>query len=359
MDPRIRPPAGTREVDSQPHPSRGGNPYKDETRRMVLEYHLQGVDLDSPDINAIRANRKFPSLSTCRRWIELYYLTGDIFPKRASGNNCAVRELKGQPLERLALFRIVCPKATLAECRAHLYNLDPTVAPYSNSQIHRAEKLLGLRRKAASTTADNAYLPINLQRREAYHTQPPPLGIDGVPNADLICYDEAGFFLEAQDRKFGKTVAALRCHQNGAYGQGRKVNLILAISGDNADPMRWHEMWMEGGTTITRCHDFIRRILADLALRHPGRQFVFTMDNLGAHKNPLVLNEITAAGHLYVFRAPYWPVDGAVEYVFNTLHVRLQFYFNRLTTIEALRNRINLIIGMIPSFARYFRHVRQ
>ena len=63
---------------------------------------------------------------------------------------------------------------------------------------------------------------------------------------------------------------------------------------------------MEGGTTIERFYGFIDHILDDLDQNHPGRSFDFTMDNLSAHKNPLVTNRILNAGHRYVFRAPYW-----------------------------------------------------
>jgi hypothetical protein len=50
------------------------------------------------------------------------------------------------------------------------------------------------------------------------------------------------------------------------------------------------------------------------------------------------------AGHIYVFHAPYWPVDGAVEYVFNAIQLKLRIYFNRLETMDDLRNRINLTL---------------
>ena len=237
------------------------------------------------------------------------------------------------------------------------FHLDPTVDPFFHSQVHRAEDLLGLRRKAASTTADMAFAPVNLKKREYYWSQPPPLGMAGVNTADIIDIDEAGFKLEHQNRKHGKTVSALRCDQPGVYGRGKKLNLLLAISADDVNRMRWHETWMDGGTTITKFDDFIGMIIDDLAARFPGRRFVFTMDNLNSHKNPMILNMIHNAGHVYVFRAPYWPTDGAVGYVFNTVQTRLKVYFNKLTTMDELKNRINLIIGTIPSFYRYFLHV--
>ena len=158
----------------------------------------------------------------------------------------------GEKLEKLALYRCVFPKATQAECRAYLFNLDPTVDPVSNSQLHRAEKLLGLRRKAASATADQAYTSANMMKRDLYWSEPPPLGVNGVPTRDMIDVDEAGFKLEDQIRKFGKTVSALRCDQPGVYGSGAKANLLLAISGDPVLAMRWWDMWRKGGTTLDR-----------------------------------------------------------------------------------------------------------
>jgi transposase len=49
-----------------------------------------------------------------------------------------------------------------------------------------------------------------------------------------------------------------------------------------------------------------------------GRQNVRTQEGLitGA-----------GAGHRYLFRAPYWSVDGPIEYVFNTIHTHLLSYF--------------------------------
>jgi hypothetical protein len=196
--------------------------------------------------------------------------------------------------------------------------LIPKKDPYSSSQVHRAEKLLGLKWKAASMT-DLAYLPQNMTLREYYWTQLPPLGMRGVSIADIIDIDEAGFFLEHSDRKFGKTISSTRCSQNGVYGHGEKVNLLLAICGDNVGRMRWHGQWMEGGTTIERFYSFIDHILDNLDQNHPGRLFIFTMDNLSAH----------------------------IEYVFNTIQSKLRIYFNRLETMDDLRNRINLTVGGI------------
>jgi len=65
-----------------------------------------------------------------------------------------------------------------------------------------------------------------------------------------------------------------------------------------------------------------------LDLNRPGLEFCLTMDNLNIHKHPAVLDLIDDAGHKIVFRAPYWSCDGAIEYVFNTIHVKLQMADN-------------------------------
>ena len=166
-DNQVRPPLRTR-ATLKPHAGQTGNPYPREVCESIIQRYIEGLPLGDDVCNFLRASHDFPSMPTCRRYIQQYNNFGHIVPFCASGNARAKRELRGEVLLRFALFRCVRPKATIDECWAYLYNLDPDVEPYSPSQIFRAEKLLGLSKKAASTTADLAYLPINIQRRENY-----------------------------------------------------------------------------------------------------------------------------------------------------------------------------------------------
>ena len=94
---------------------------------------------------------------------------------------------------------------------------------YSPSQVFRGEDSLGLSRVAGSTTADNAYLPINIQKRHMYWNNPYPLGmIKGI-------YNRAG----------------------------QKLNVLLAICGDNNDPMRFSHLWTGEGTTLLIYYNFM------------------------------------------------------------------------------------------------------
>jgi hypothetical protein len=229
LDPRLRPPNGMRQPPPTSHPSQGGKAYSDDMHRQVLQMHFNNYDLhEAPELVALWVARKFQSYSTCVRWIQIFNQTVDICPFCRTGNHHAERKVQCTDLKPLAPYCSVFPKAIISECRAYLYNIDPTKDLYSNLQVHRAKNLLGLKLKAASTTAYLAFLPQNMTLREYYWTEPPPLGIRGAPIADIINIDEAGFFLEHSDLKFGKTISSMRCSQNGVYGHGEKVNLLLA-----------------------------------------------------------------------------------------------------------------------------------
>ena len=175
LDPCLRTLDGARQPPPPSHPSEGGKAYSDDLRRQVLRMHFKNYDLrEAPELVALRAERKSTSYSTCVRWIQIFNQSGGICPLRRTDNHHAEREVQDPALEQLALYQCVFPKATIAECRAYLFNVDPINDPFSSSQVHRAEKLLGLKRKAASTTADLAFLPWNMALREYYWTHPPP-----------------------------------------------------------------------------------------------------------------------------------------------------------------------------------------
>jgi hypothetical protein len=73
---------------------------------------------------------------------------GNTRAKRRTGNRHSLREVNGQDLINLALYRAKCPKAYIDEVRAYVQNRNPANPPYGQSQIVRAEKRLGLFRKA-------------------------------------------------------------------------------------------------------------------------------------------------------------------------------------------------------------------
>ena len=108
---------------------------------------------------------------------------------------------------------------------------------------------------------------------------------------------------------------------------------------------------------MNRFYDFVERVVDDINERFPGRVFTFTMDNLNVHKNALVMELIIDGGHRVVYRAPYWEVDGAIDYVFNTVHTLIEVLFNHIQNIDDLILVVDYIVSRLHSFCLYFEHV--
>ena len=100
--------------------------------------------------------------------------------------------------------------------------------------------------------------------------------------------------------------------------------------------------------------DFIRMIIDDIGPATPGNWYCFTMDNLNAHKNEGVIALIHAYGHGVVFRAPYYTVDGPIEYVFNTLQGLLRLRLYDVTDGAGLVVALNESIQSMDNFEPYF-----
>ena len=171
--------------------------------------------------------------------------------------------------------------------------------------------------------------------------------------------DQAEMKIEGSNPNFGNTVWWDQFHFDWAYNQDRKLNLMLAISADQAYSMEWHDYWPqeEGGTNLYRVLTFFDRIMDQLEADHPGRSFCFTMDNLNIHHSKILLMRFEERGHRYLFRAPYWSVDGPMEYIFNSVHVFLLMHFRDIEDLDVLANRLDVIITQLGDFMEYFQHV--
>ena len=378
-----RPPLQTRKR-AAPHPSAGGrgDGYSQDMRDLVIAVNNAGVS-NHPIFDQLRALRVFPSTNTERRHVALQNTEGHIRPCRRTGNNRA-SALRDHDLLLLALYRITYPKATSAEINAFLYRANYgslTFRFYSPSQISETETWIGLTRKKGSTTAYQALLPINKLKRWAFWNLPFPYGIADIRRQDMIDLDECGVEVQSADRHWGKSYVGKRVKQTGPYQKSTKYNLLLAISGDGANPRRWRDTWTGEGTTGLRMIEFIRRILNEIGPGTPQRRYCFMMDNLryvvmcvcvstalishpilsshiscicSSHHNAQMVALIYAAGHRLVFRAPYYPVDGPIEYVFNTIQGILRIRMDAINDGPSLLNELYLAIASIPSFEPYF-----
>lgn len=129
----------------------------------------------------------------------------------------------------------------------------------------------------------------------------------------------------------------------------------MAVSG-GPDGSRWVRFEQVPGTRIVEFTTFIQQILDSIPPGNEERRRCFIMDNLSAHVNIVIAQIIRDAGHRVVFRAPYYPVDGPIEYVFNTIQQELTMKLYEIYTADQLQAGVNDIITSLPTFERYFTH---
>ena len=197
MNDRIRPPTRTI-IPPKPHASRGiGKPYPKEFCKFIMYVHDNHPDqLNSQAVTKAQDAHTYAVNCTINRLLQRRDDLGHVRPFRRTGNQRSSRELKGQALINLALYRAVHCKAFGYEIRAFLFNRNPTTPSCSASQLSRAEKRLGLTTVAASTTANHVHLLINLEKQRMYWEMGYPLGIAYIDIADLIEMDEMGMFVK-------------------------------------------------------------------------------------------------------------------------------------------------------------------
>ena len=191
-------------------------------RDLVMHVRNEAVELHpavSNFVDNLRTLHLYPHDKTETRWAELNHQLQHHRACLRSGNKIASR-LRREDLIFLAFYRMLYPKAQADEINAFLYNanfgnVDFTF--YSRSQITEAEKLIGLSRKAGSSTAYQAFLPMNIQKRWNYWNLPYPMGIADIPRRFMIDLDEAGIFIESVNRGHDKVYIGAHVNKPGPY----------------------------------------------------------------------------------------------------------------------------------------------
>ena len=189
-------------VANSSHPSRGGSKgYSVEFRQEMVAMH--------------NAGRQVPE----RLRSSLYRWRRRIVPYRQTGNK-ASRSMNGEARFLLVLYKKVYPEAQHEEASAFIANESMDGRVYSPSEISRALKDLEMTRKAASTTACQAFSPRCMRLFDELWTLPYPLGVIGTPCCRFIDVDEFGLCIESANRNFGHNLKGLRVRKMGNYGRG-------------------------------------------------------------------------------------------------------------------------------------------
>ena len=99
---------------------------------------------------------------------------------------------------------------------------------------------------------------------------------------------------------------------------------------------------------------FLAMILDQIGPGSNEQRFCFIMDNLSSHHNVQMSLLIFMAGHRLVFRAPYYPIDGPIEYVFNTIQGTLRINMASIKDGPSLVAEVIAAISDIHTFEPYF-----
>ena len=315
--------------DVQTHPSRGGS------RGYSTDFRALALTLPTGQSGASR--------SSLWRWQQR------LNPLVQTGNGPKTI-LQGEHKFLLTLYRMAYPKAMASEiiCFIAMHSVNPVV--YSREDITKCEQELGFTRKVGSTTANQAFLRINIIKRNMFWNMAPPLGINGVNRHVLIDIDEAGIFLTHANRKYGKALSGIEVRQNGIYGHRQKYTLIMAISTARVVHVRFER---EAGTTIEIFNQFVTQV-CNLIPAQPPRRFLY--DNLKSHLNVAIVNTIHAAGHSHNQRAPYMPKDGPIEYAFNMMQQELTNRMHLIHNEQDLRRHVFNIAQGLTGLDALFQH---
>lgn len=271
----------------------------------------------------------------------------------AKTGNRAPTVLRGEHQLLLCILRKIRPKSTAAEIRTFIARESSDGKLFTDQQITKREKELGLTRKRSATAAEQAFTPRNQIRARLYWNTPYPTGILNTNRAQMCDIDEFGLWVEKMNLSFGKTLRGVACVQPGKYGHGDKFSCIIGVM---ADGRRWFRMTKVRGTSCEAFNSFVDEI-CNGARRLPALpQITFIWDNLAAHHSNLVVNTVYMAGHRIVPRAPYRPWDGPVEYVIHSIEQELSLRIDHITTDAQLYTEVQNIVTGLNGFDAYFVH---
>jgi hypothetical protein len=325
-------------------------------RQLAIRTRQQGLE-NNAAFAQLRRDLDYPSQRSTLRWSTREQTEGHYRPYAMNGNRSS-GVLVGEMRLKLVMYRILFPKATAAEVNCYLYNVTPPGQErrfYSGSQICRAEDDAGLTRKRGSTTARQANLPHNIDKRDQFRNEPYPYGILDTPRASIIDFDQAAIFIETTDRGYGKCAIGNDLNEEGPYGHSKKYTMTLAVSGDPAG-QRFLTFELKAGTSVHCVVLFLQMIINDIGQGTPGNRRTFICDNLRSHKHHLVRHFVAAMGHRMICRAPYCPRDGPVEYVFNRIQHELSLRLHTIHNEVELEQAVYAIVRGIHNFENYFIH---
>ncbi len=324
---------------AKPHPSRGGNAYSLDFRVVCAAEYNAGAYAVGPGK---------PTMRTVARWVNDGPVKQSLRPFEKKGNDAAM-VLHGEDRILVAVYRKVLPKVTAAEMMTFVYNHSSAPRLYTSGQISQCEIDLGLTRKVASTTANQALLPANLLRREQFWNMTFPIGVTDTMFEDLVDIDETGIELNVCNRNYGKASVNMRVNETGNYERTTKYTLILAVRPNGPPIWRFSK---DRGTSSENFSLFLEeQVFPQLG---QVRRRTLMWDNLRSHMTAQVSNVVHNSIHRMLPRPPYRPQDGPVEYANNQLLTMMREECYKISSCDELEAAMPRLVGQISNMSATF-----
>jgi hypothetical protein len=130
-----------------------------------------------------------------------------------------------------------------------------------------------------------------------FWTRSYPYGIADIRAEDMIDLDECAIYKESADRHIGKAPIGIRVREAGPYSHSVKWTLLMAITCRAGPNDRFVLFEQRPETDVATFYEFLEGVINQIEPGTEGYRRCFTMDNLLAHKHPIVLQLIVQSGH--------------------------------------------------------------
>lgn len=255
-------------------------------------------------INAETCTEARVSPMTLCRYRDRLLAQGTLSPSRHTGGPQTL--LSADDSYFLALWTMMFPTVSGAEAAAAL-RMHRGIA-VSESTVYREWDRLHMPRKILRLLSAARSEP----SRIAWWTNPPNLGlakhqrgVRGVNHVSMICIDEALYYIDKSNRKYGRAFKGERPTETGQSrlgGQNIRVHVITAV--DQLVGTIQTLVWI-GASPNRAIYDLF--VLS--VTQHPscGRNRFFMMDNASWHSEASMANILLPLGHRYGFRPTHSP----------------------------------------------------
>ena len=184
--------------------------------------------------------------------------------------------------------------------------------------------------------------------REAWRTD--AAGVGGIGPERLVFLDECGV-LTNMARLHGRSPRGTRAHGSVPCGHWTRLTVLGALGSKGVGAA----MGVEAATSTAVFHAYLEKALLP-ELRRTKPDAVLVMDNLGAHKAPLVRALLDRSGFAYRYLPAYSPDLNPIEPAWAKVKAELRRVAAR--TADALHEALGPALGSVTpqDAAGFFRH---